>query len=122
MHRLTHFIVGHAWVIVAVWLLGIATATPFALRLGAVAQGGSEAIRGSESHAVMTTLNREFGRGAAYAVPVVVTSTDTNSGDPRFVSTVTELTTHLAQSTRVRRVLHAWNSGSPELRGRDGRS
>jgi putative drug exporter of the RND superfamily len=122
MHRLTQFAVARPQTTVACWLLMLAIAAPFALRLARVAQGGSEAIRGSESHAVMTTLDGVWGPGTAHAVPVVVTGSDLRSSDPRFAAIIAELTTHLAASPRVRGVTHPWNSGLPELLGRDGYS
>jgi putative drug exporter of the RND superfamily len=122
MRRIAHFIVDYPKTTLAVWLLVLGIAAPFALRLGSVAQGGSEAIRGSESHAVMTTLNREFGRGAAHVTPVVVTSESLVSSDVRFSEAVTKLARDFAASPRVLRVLHPWNSGLPELLGRDGHS
>ena len=78
MHRLTRFIVAHPRATVALWVLVLAIAAPFALRLRRVAQGGSEAIRGTESHAVMTTIGNVlsisliFGMAAKPSCPEVV--------------------------------------------------
>ena len=122
MIGLARAMVARPWWVVIFWLLVLATASPFALHLGRVAQGGSEAIRGSESHAVMETLNREFGRGFSHVVPVVITSEQILTSDPRFAQMIADLTVRLGTDASVRGIVHAWNSGQTELLGRDGRS
>ncbi|MBI5689585.1 MAG: MMPL family transporter [Verrucomicrobia bacterium] len=112
----------HPRVVVATWCVILAVAVPFALRLGGVAQGGSESIRGSESNLVLRTCNREFGPGAALPAQVVVTSETLAVADPRYAEMVARLTRELSADARVGSVLHTWNSGLPELVGRDGRS
>lgn len=120
MEKLIRFVLTHARGTVVAWLLLLIAAAPFALQLGRVAQGGSEAIRGSESHAVMLTLEKEFGRGFAHQVPVVVTNDHLALDDPRYPEAIAKLAAHLAAQPIVRGVVHPWNSGLPELRGRDG--
>lgn len=105
-----------------VWVVALAAATAGALRLARVAQGGSEAIRGSESHRVMQALDSVFGPGASLATPVVVTSDSEATSDARFESAVTAIVARLKADSVVRDVTHFWNTDALELLGRDDRS
>ncbi|MDO8539468.1 MAG: MMPL family transporter [Opitutaceae bacterium] len=114
------WIMGRPRAVIVAWCVALAVAAPFALRLGRVAHGGSEAIRGSESHAVMMRLNADFGRGAAHPIPVVVIAPEESAA--RLPAVVADLTARLTTDARIHRVTHAWNTGWPELIGRDGHS
>src|SRR5688500_14737545 len=83
-------------VTLGMWVLTLAAASIGALRLPRVAQGGSEAIRGSESHRVLHVMDSLFGRGAAHAMPVVLTSDSIPTNDPRFANVVAGITASLA--------------------------
>ena len=122
MERLARYFLAHPRATLGAWLLLLIVSAPFALQLPHVAQGGSEAIRGSESHAVMETLERDFGRGFAHQVPVVITHESLTTDDSRYAAAIERLAQHLASQPIVRGVVHPWNSDLPELRGRDGRS
>jgi putative drug exporter of the RND superfamily len=119
MQRLARFVVRHPRAVLVAWGIALAAAAPGALLLGRVAQGGSEAIRGSESRAVMERLDDRFGRGAAHAVPVVLTSDSIRVTDPRFAAAVAAVASRLAGDSAVRGVAHFWSSGLAELLGRD---
>ncbi|HYC52082.1 MAG TPA: MMPL family transporter [Gemmatimonadaceae bacterium] len=119
---IARFVVRHPRAVVVAWALALAAAVPGALLLTGVAQGGSEAIRGSDSRAVMERMDERFGTGAAHLVPVVVASDSLSTRDPRFQSAVAALETRLAADSSVRGVMHFWNSGTTELLGRDGKS
>ena len=122
MQRLARFAVTHSRAVIAAWIVALLLATPGALLLGRVAQSGSEAIRGSESRAVMEKLDARFGRGAAHAVPVVLTSDSLEVSDPRFTYAANDAAARLATAPGVSRVTHYWNTGAGELLGRDGKS
>jgi RND superfamily putative drug exporter len=120
--RLARFVVNHPRAVLAVWVVALAIASPGALLLGRVAQSGSEAIQGSESRGVMETLDDRFGRGAAHAVPVVLTSDSILTSDPRFARVAANVASRLTASASVRDVTHYWNAGLDELLGRDRKS
>src|SRR5688500_1924822 len=119
---IARLVVRHPRAVVGAWVLALAVAAPGALLLTGVAQGGSEAIRGSDSRAVVERMDERFGVGAAHAVPVVVASDSLSTTDERFLLAVTALERRLAADSTVRGVMHFWNSGARELLGRDGRS
>jgi RND superfamily putative drug exporter len=100
----------------------VLAAAPFALRLPSVAQGCSEAIRGSEAEYVSKALQRELGEGAANTAIVVVSSSQIPVADPRFAATVRTLETAIKTEGAVRAVVHAWNSPNDALLGQDGKS
>src|SRR5437868_2906409 len=102
MEGLARRVVAHPRTIVILWAVVLAVAAPMALRLAHVAQGGSEAIRGSESHAVMSILHREFGAGSALTIPVVLTSEHMSADNPAFAATVTDLSARLSAHPHVR--------------------
>src|SRR5688500_14124207 len=116
------FVVRHRRAVIAAWIVALALAAPCALFLAKVAQGGSEAIRGSDSRAVMERIDARFGRGASHPVPVVLTSDSIPVSDPHFQAAATEVARRLSSDSTVRGVTHHWNSGATELLGRDGRS
>ena len=115
-------IIGHRAAVVIAWALAVAGAAPFALRLARVAQGGSEAIRGSEAHAVLTTLEREFGRGFPHLVPVILTHETQPSTDPAFAAAVGRTCAQLRRAPGMQRVFDPWQDGLPAAIGRDGKS
>jgi RND superfamily putative drug exporter len=122
LRRLAAGAVARPRTVLGVWLVALAVATTGALRLARIAQGGSEAIRGSESHRVMQALDSTFGPGASLATPVVLTSDSLSTSDARFESAVTGIVARLKADSVVRDVTHFWNTDALELLGRDDRS
>jgi putative drug exporter of the RND superfamily len=122
MNTLIAFVLSHRRAVVALWVVGLLAAMPFALRLPGVLQGGSEAIRGSESERVARTIEREFGKGSAYTALVVVRSEQAPVYDAAFGAAVGALAEFLAATDRVHSVAHAWNAGADALIGRDGKT
>ena len=125
IQRLAAFVVRHPRAMLAAWIVAVAAGAPGALFLARIAESGSEAIRGSESRAVMETLDERYGRGTAHAAPVVVTSDSVTTDDPRFaqaVGAIADALTGRLSGADSARVTHFWNTGLPALRGRDGRS
>jgi RND superfamily putative drug exporter len=122
LRRLAAQAVAHPRTVLGVWLVALAAATTGAVRLARVAQGGSEAIRGSESHRVMHVLDSVFGPGASLATPIVVTHDSLATGDRRFEDAISALAAHLEADSVVRDVTHFWNTDALELLGRDDRS
>lgn len=122
MHRLLRNLADRPRLVVIAWAILLIAAAPFALQLRSVARGSSEAIRGSESHGVMVALEEAFGRGAAHVVPVVLSATDRRFEDPEFAAVAIALAEKLSGGAADPVVTHPWNSGLPELRGRDGHS
>jgi putative drug exporter of the RND superfamily len=120
--RLVESVLKSPRAVITVWLLALVAAAPFAWRLHHLAVGGSEAIRGSEAHAVMTTVDAAFGRGFSQLIPVVLTHDRLASTDPEFARRVADLSARLVANTGVRAVLHPWNAGMSGLVGRDGKS
>lgn len=121
LEPLARYVVRHPRGVIAAWVVALAIASPGAVLLGRVAQAGSEAIRGSDSRAVLETLNGRFGRGAAHVVPVVLTSDAVTTNDPRFAAAAHRVAALLGEAG-AHRVTHHWNAGLGELLGRDRRS
>lgn len=109
------------WV-VTIWVLLIALAAGFALRLPGAVQGSSDNIQDSESGRVDDIMQTQFGPGSAYLFPVVVESDQIPLDDPRFATGVEVMTRALESAPGVRSVDHYWNTSARELIGRDGRS
>jgi putative drug exporter of the RND superfamily len=122
MNALIAFVLHHRRNVIALWVICLLAAAPLALRLPSVIQGCSEAIRGSEAEYVTRTLQREFGKGSAYTAMVIVTSAQTHVQDAGFAAAIRALDGSLTALGDVRSVTHAWNSGTEELLGKDGRS
>jgi len=70
--RGAEWVVRHRALTIALWLLLIAAAGPFAARLPGVLRGGVDAIPGTESARVTDGLGRAFGTGSLYPLVVVV--------------------------------------------------
>ena len=109
------------WVVVA-WALVFAGAAPLAGRISAVVQGGADPIPGSETGAVIRGMEHAFGRGAYYAMPVVVRHDSLTEDDPHFVDAIAAATSALEGTPGVRSVTSAWNGGGSQLVGRDRHS
>ena len=122
MSALLAFVLNHRRGVLAAWALCILLSTPLALRLPAVLQGSSEAIRGSESEQVSQIVQREFGRGSAYPAMVVVQSSVTEVQEERFALAVCDLERLLLARDEVSAVVHYWNSGTTQLLGSDHKS
>jgi len=104
------------------WVLLIALAAGFALRLPDAVQGSSGNIEESESGRVAERMQEQFGPGSAYLFPVVVESDQIPLEDPRFAAGVEAITHALLSVPGVKAADHYWNTGAGELLGRDGRS
>ena len=107
--------------VIAVWIVVVAAATPFALRLAGALRGSTDAVPGSPSELVSRDLNRAFGEGSAFVFPAVLTSSSVRSTDPRFAAAAVALERSL-QSSGMKTVRHYWNTGDTTLLGRDGRT
>lgn len=116
------FVLGRGRQIIAVWVILLACAAPFAARLPSVIHGGTDAIRASESGEVTAAIDAKFGRGAGFRFAVLLTHPETAVDDPEFRAAVNEAASALAANPRVKAVAHYWNTGMPELLGRDRRS
>lgn len=122
MRTLTRFILDHRRAVLALWALLLACAIPLCLRLPDVVQGATETIAGTESDHVNQALQRAFGDGAPFTVPVVVQSSTANHQDPAFRSEIDALDRGLGAIPEVRSTRHFWNSRDALLLGRDGHS
>ena len=104
------------------WIVTLSIAAFFAFNLQSALQGSSDIIRDSPSDKVTQTLNKEFKQGSAYQFSVVIESKDIPVDDLRFVNAVRSLEQVLIGDTSVRQVRSFWNTGMPELLGKDRKS
>ena len=121
MRTLIRFSVRRPGLVIALWLVTLALATPFALRLHHALGGSTGSVEGSPSDLVAKDVDRAFGTGASYVFPVVLSSPTIATDDARFVAAVGRLEAALG-AAGMPGVRHFWNSGDPALRGADGRS
>ena len=106
----------------ALWLLLLVAAAPFALKLGGELRGSTDAVTGSDSELASRRLDAAFGQGAAFVFPAVLTSTSSDVRGPAFAAAAAAVERALLDSARVRDVRHFWNTRDTTLLGRDGRS
>jgi RND superfamily putative drug exporter len=122
MRNLLQFVLRHSRIVVALWVLAVAGAAVFALRLPTVIHGGTDAIRDSESGAVTAAIDEAFGHGAGFRFAALVTHRETAVGDPAFALAVNQVAAALRAMPQVKTVVHYWDTSAAELLGRDGRS
>ncbi len=122
MNRVVQFVLKNRGAVLIFWALAFLIGGVFALRLQSVLYGSSDIIRDSPSDKVTQVLNQKFGRGAAYQFPVLLESPDIPVNDPRFVQAAHSLEQTLIKDKEVRQVRSFWNSGTPELLGKNGKS
>ena len=115
-----HGQVRHRALTIALWLLLIAAATPFASRLPGVLRGGADAVPGTESAHVTHALGGAFGAGTLYQLVVVVHADSLPTDDPEFADAMLRVTAALEAMPEVRSVETPWNSERGELLGSDG--
>ena len=121
MKALLRFALRRPWLVIALWLVLLAGAAPFALRLAGVLRGSTDMVPGSESELVARDIDRTFGDGSAFVFPAVLTSSNLPTGDPRFAAAADVLERALG-AAGMKSVRHAWNTGDTAMVGRDGRS
>lgn len=122
MESLIRLVLARPRSVVAIWVLMLALAAGFALRLPDVVRGSTGNIEHSESGRVAERLQQRFGPGSAYLFPVVVQSRQLPTGDPRFAAQVEAIARALRSVPGSVATDHYWNTGAAELLGRDGRS
>ncbi|MGK2935948.1 MAG: MMPL family transporter [Gemmatimonadaceae bacterium] len=108
--------------VVGLWLLLLAAAAPFALRLGGALGGSASEVTGSPSELVSRDINAAFGEGSAFVFPAVLTAESTPVTDPAFGAAAKTVARALIDSAGVSGVRHFWNTRDSTLLGRDGRS
>lgn len=119
MTALMRFVLDRGRQVTAVWMLVLACAAPFAARLPSVIHGGTDTIRVSESGEVTAVIDAKFGRGAGFRFAVLLTHPETVVDDAEFRTAANQAAAALAANPRVKAVAHYWNTGMPELIGRD---
>lgn len=122
MNRFIAFIIGHRRSVLVFWALAFSVSGYFSLRLQDVLRGSSDVIRDSPSDKATQILNEKFGRGSAYQFYVVFEGRDIAVTDPRFIQAARALEHALVKDKGVRQVRSFWNSGMPELLGKNGKS
>lgn len=122
MNRIAAFALGHRKAVLVFWTVAFLVALVFALRIDSVLKGSSDTIRDSPSDKVTQAVNRTFGRGSAFPFPLLLESREIGVGDPRFARAAQALQLALTRQPGIVHVQSYWNSGMPELLGRDGRS
>lgn len=122
MNKFIEFVLRNRRAVLVFWALAFCISGYFSLRLQEVLRGSSDIIRNSPSDKVTQILNGRFGRGSAYQFSVVFESRDIPVGDARFTQAARSLEQALVKDTGVRHVRSFWNSGMPELLGKNGRS
>ena len=84
MRTLLRFALRRPRLVIGLWLVLLAGAAPFALRLAGVLRGSTDMVPDSPSELVSRDIDRAFGEGSAFVFPAVLTSTDISSSDPRL--------------------------------------
>jgi RND superfamily putative drug exporter len=121
MRTLLRFALRRPRLVIALWLVLLAGAAPFALRLAHVLRGSTDMVPGSASELVSRDIDHAFGDGASFVFPAVLTSATVRSDDPRFAAAAVALERAL-DSAGMKSVRHAWNTADSAMVGRDGRS
>src|SRR6185503_6096104 len=106
--RGAEWVVRHRALTIALWLLLIAAAGPFAARLPGVLRGGVDAIPGTESARVTDGLGRAFGTGSLYPLVVVVHADSLATDTPEFADAILRVTEALQALPDVRSVETPW--------------
>jgi RND superfamily putative drug exporter len=122
MKRFTEFVLRNRKSVLLFWALAFLIGGFFSFRLQSVLQGSSDIIRNSPSDKVTQVLNKKFGKGSSYVFPIVMESRYISVHDPRFVQAAHSLEEKLIKGSGVRQVRSFWNSGMPELLGKDRKS
>src|SRR6185436_2096235 len=118
MSRFTAWILGHRRAVLVFWGLLLLVSVPLSLRFADVAGGATEVIPDSLSDRANRALQRAFGEGAPFVIPVIV-----STGDATALRHATEkLAEGLVRAPQVRSVQHFWNSGDALLRGKSGQT
>ena len=71
MKALLRFALRRPRLVIALWLVVLAGAAPWALRLGGVLRGSTDMVAGSASELVTHDIDRAFGEGSAFVFPAV---------------------------------------------------
>ncbi|MGH7651736.1 MAG: MMPL family transporter [Gemmatimonadaceae bacterium] len=122
MRALIQFALRRPKSVILIWLVVVAAAAPFASRLAGVLRGSTDTVPGSRSELVSRDLDRSFGKGSAFVFPAVLTSSFPTS-DPRFAAAAMNLGRVLdSAGVSAAPARHYWNTGNPNLLGRDGHS
>src|SRR5215208_8256043 len=121
MKTLLRFALRRPRLVIAVWLVLLAAAAPFALRLAGVLRGSTDMVPGSASELVARDVDHAFGEGSAFVFPAVLTSTTIRTDDPRFAAAVVALE-HALDSAGMKSVRHFWNTADTAMLGRDRKS
>ncbi len=109
-----HFVHRFRWVILALWLVGLAVSVPFAARVSSVLQSGGYSFDQSESAAADNTLTKLFHQPPSAAI-VVFQSQNTSVSDAAYQQ---ELSGFIS---RARTFSHV-TSVTPGGVGKDGRT
>lgn len=104
------------------WAVLLAVAAVNAPRLQSVMVKGTATVPGSQSDRVLAEKQAEFPGIAAQTAAVVFSHPTLAVEDPAYRSAAERLLGRAAGVPGVVRVQSAWNGGSKELIGRDGRS
>ena len=122
MRPLIELVLRRPRTVIVLWLILLAAAAPFALRLGGELRGSVADVTDSPSQIVSRDVNAAFGEGSAFVFPAVITSQSVGVDDPAFRAAVGTVERALRDSAGVRAVRHFWNTADSALLGRDGRS
>ncbi len=122
MKKYIQFSLEHRNKVLFFWVIVFSIASLLAFNLQSALQGSSDIIRDSPSDKVTQVLNKKFNQGSAYQFSVVIESKDIPVDDLRFVHAVRSLEQMLTGDKAVQQVRSFWNSGMPELLGKDRRS
>ncbi len=122
MRRFSALVLRRRKTVIVLWCILFGICALFSVRLKSAMQGSTDIIPNSPSDKVTKSIEAKFGNGAAFTFPVVVTSRNVPAKEPEFAAAVTRVSDALCRGGSAVRVTHAWNSGFPELIGKDGRS
>jgi RND superfamily putative drug exporter len=119
MSQFTAWILEHRRTVLVFWGVLLALSLPLSLRFADVAGGATEVIQGSPSDRANRALQRAFGEGAPFVVPVIVS---TDGGAAALRDATEKLAVSLARAPEVHSARHFWNSGDALLRSGSGKS
>ncbi len=122
MRSLVAWVLFRRRIVIAVWCMLFLISAVFSVQLKNVVQGSSDIIPNSPSDRVTKAIQAKFGSGAAYTFPVVVASKSVDANGPRFAEAVARVSNALCQEGIAVHVATAWNTGLPELIGKDEHS